>query len=257
MPKGVLQSPIVGVFFEVLLNIIRMKKLHFYFKPVLLFLLSGLFFISCDKGDDPEPEESSSTFTSLSSPYLICANRNPGGVGFDFEYDGKTGGANNMDSLTVDDFEADVVIKTIKADSDGSATSANMITLNNGAQAVNYSSSDASCKGYTAFQNLTYSTASAKGLTFSSDGSGYTLTGLTNGTSGFPLLTEVNTQIAKLVIGDKWKAPAKNSVADDEPIFIIKTQEGLWVKLIVTEFPATTNAPTATGYVAIEWALMN
>ena len=234
-----------------------MKKLRFYLNPILFLFVMSLSLISCDKGDDPEPKESSSTFTSLSSPYLICANRNPGGVGFDFEYDGKTGGANNMDSLTVDDFEADVVVKTIKADSDGSTTSANMITLNNGAQAVNYSSVDASCKGYTAFQKLTYSTASAKGPTFGSDGSDYTLTGLTSGTSGFPLLSEVNTQIAKLVIGDKWKAPAKNSVADDEPIFIIKIQEGRWVKLIITEFPATTNAPTATGYVAIEWALMN
>lgn len=234
-----------------------MKKSQFYLKSFMFILLSGFVFVSCDKNDDPEPEESTSTFTSLSSPYLICANRNPGGVGFDFEYDGKTGGANNMDSLTVDDFEADVVLKTIKADSDGSTASANMMTLNNGAQAVSYSSVDASCKGYTAFQNLTYGTASSKGLTFSSDGADYTLSGLTNGTSGFPLLTEVNAQIAKLVIGDKWKAPAKNTVADDEPVFIIKTMEGRWIKLMVTEFPATTNAPTATGYIAIEWALMN
>ena len=37
-----------------------------------------------DEDNDLKPNEEE--FGSLESPYLICAGRNPGGVGFDFEY---------------------------------------------------------------------------------------------------------------------------------------------------------------------------
>jgi hypothetical protein len=62
------------------------------------------------------------------------------------------------------------------------------------------------------------------------------------------LLQEYN----KLVIGQKWKEAANNDIADDEPIWIIKTEEGRSVKFIVTDFPADP-APTSTGYIAVEW----
>ncbi|MBN2778101.1 MAG: hypothetical protein JXR36_10670, partial [Bacteroidales bacterium] len=86
-----------------------------------MLLASSLFFIgiiftSCEKDEPEEPTPTVSQFVSLENPYLICANRNPGGVGFDFEYKGDKGGANNIDSLTVTDFEYDLKIRTIKVE---------------------------------------------------------------------------------------------------------------------------------------------
>lgn len=232
-----------------------MKKITQVSKGFLALSLIMFSFSACEKDDDNNGNNNNGTFSAISTPYLVCASRNPGGVGFDFEYNGEEGGANNMDSLSVSDFEEDVLVKTIKGDNEGTAAAYNYIALFNDAQAVNYSSIDATCKGYTSFQALTYATASATELTFTSDNT-YSFSGLTAGTSGSPLATEVNTQIAQMVIGDKWKASAKNAVADDELVWIIKTREGRWVKFIVTEFPAT-NAPTATGYINIEWDFLN
>ena len=46
----------------------------------------GVLFTSCEKDEPDDPTPTISQFVSLENPYLICANRNPGGVGFDFEY---------------------------------------------------------------------------------------------------------------------------------------------------------------------------
>lgn len=124
------------------------------------------------------------------------------------------------------------------------------IALATDAEAVNYSSVDVSCKGYTAFTNLTNDDLQT--FTFESGDTGFDLSSLATGTTGQPLMSEVQAEFQKLVIGDRWKAAAKNDIADDEPVWIIKTIEGRWVKLIVTDFPADP-APTATGYVALEW----
>lgn len=223
---------------------------------IILALALMLPIASCDKDDDDDAAANGKNFKSLTSPYLICSNRNPGGVGFDFEYNSKTGGANNMDSLSVDDFKEDILLKTIKSDNNGTAAAVNYIALHNGAQAVNYSSINTECKGITNFKTLSYATVSAQTVTLTGDGADFSLVGLTTGNSCSPLMTEVNAQVAKLVIGDKWKASAKNNIAEDELIWIIKTHEGRWVKFIVTEFPAK-NAPTANGYINIEWDYLN
>ena len=220
---------------------------------ITLFLLP----ISCDddEGSNNETIDNIESFSTIESPYLICANRNPGGVGFDFEYNGKKGGANNIDSVSVSDFEADIVIKTQKADNEGSPQAVNYITLNNGATAINYSAVDTECIGSTDFEALSYETVSSQDISFNADAENFSMDGLETGTSGLPLLSEANAQLKNLVIADSWKKPAKNDVENDEPIWIIKTQEDCLVKMIVTEFPAS-NAPTATGYVNIEWAIL-
>jgi hypothetical protein len=221
----------------------------------ILSAIVALFAIAltaCENDNDDDKKSTTGEFSSLSSPYLICTNRNPGGVGFDFEYNNQTGGANNMDSLTVTDFTIDALVKTIKADNAGTAAAVNYITLNNNALAVNYSAVDPNCTGLTDFESLTYEIANAKNLKFISDSTGFDISALNTGTSGRPLLSEVNIHLKKLVIGDKWKATAKNTIADDELIWIIKTSEGRWVKFIVTEFPSS-NAPTVNGYISIEW----
>jgi len=65
--------------------------------PWMLFLIglasvSGVLLTSCEKETTEEPVTPTQQFVGLESPYLICASRNPGGVGFDFVYKGAKGG---------------------------------------------------------------------------------------------------------------------------------------------------------------------
>jgi hypothetical protein len=218
----------------------------------MVWFLTGISLVLAGCGDDStglqEPVEQ---LEALESPYLICATRNPGGIGFDFEYHGAAGGANAMDSLSVLDFEYDVVIRTIKAEKpDGSLAGMPFVVLGPTVTAVNYSSADPTVKGLAAFQNL--SLAALKAYTLQSDDPTFDLAPLATGTTGKPLMGGVQTEYAKLVIGDRWKGPANNETEGDEPVWLIRTREGRLVKLIVPDFPADP-APTATGYVAIEW----
>lgn len=239
-----------------IIQIIRIMYLKL--RTIVLFL-TGFFFVftACndDNNGDVTPEEDQEEFVSLSSPYLICAGRNPGGVGFDFVYNDETGGANNLDSLTVSDFSEDIYIKTIKAEkTDGTLAGMPYIALENNASAVNYSDVDTNCTGTDAYNTL--SSESLKAYVLSQDDTSFTTSGLTAGETGKPLMSEITTQYKKLVIGDKWKTYAKNDIDGDEPVWLISTEEGQLVKMIVTEFPAS-SAPTTTGYIALEWELLN
>lgn len=232
-----------------------MKKQFLQFSVLVCFIFSILF-VACDDDDEVAPESSKSeSFVTLSSPYLICANRNPGGIGFDFEYKSEKGGANNLDSVTVSDFEYDIMIRTISAEkADGALAGMPFFKLKDGVQAVNYSAVDSTCKGLVAFRELTAS--NLKNYAFKSDDSGFSLDNVSKGTTGKLLVDELLVEYAKLVIGQKWKANANNSIDEDELLWIIKTKEGRLVKFIVTQFPAK-DAPTATGYVAAEWGFLN
>ena len=199
------------------------------YKIYLLFtilLLEALSFSACSNDDDDNnPVEATSQLTSLSSPYLICANRNPGGVGFDFYYNESKGGANNLDSLTVEDFDFDVLVKTIQAEkTDGSLSGMPYIALSQGTYAINYSSVDTTCKGLTAYNNLTYSSSIA-GLSFETDATDFNISALTTGSTGKPLLAGVQTEYNKLVIGQKWKTSANNDVDGDELVWIVKPRK--------------------------------
>jgi len=122
---------------------------------LVLSILCVVLSTSCEKEGNEDPKNDNDQFESLTSPYLICASRNPGGVGFDFEYAGKKGGANNLDDPTVEDFTYDVKILTIKGEKpDGTLGGAPYIQLSATAKAVNYSAVDTSCKGFTDFTNL-------------------------------------------------------------------------------------------------------
>jgi hypothetical protein len=213
--------------------------------------IGAVFFTSCEKDEDDNPTPNESQFVSLESPYLICANRNPGGVGFDFEYNGEKGGANNLDSLIVEDFAYDLKIRTIKGEKpDGSLGGAPYIQLSTTAQAVNYSAVDTTCKGFTDFTNL--NSSNIQNYTLQSDDASFDISTVPVGTTGSPLMQDLMQEYNKLVIGQKWKEAANNDIADDEPIWIIETPEGRIVKFIITDFPADP-APTSTGYIAIEW----
>jgi hypothetical protein len=222
-------------------------------KYSLAILMAGLFlsFYACDDDDDDNNNDNTEQFTSLCSPYLVCANRNPGGVGFDFEYNEEKGGANYIDSLSVSDFTYDIKVLTIKAEkTDEDLAGMPHFLLTDNVEAVNYSAIDPTCVGYTAFQNLT--NADLLNFDFETDDSSFDLSTLTIGKTGKPLQSEVTEEFKKLAIGMTWKTTANNDVADDELVWIIKTTEGRWVKLIVTDFPAAP-APTETGYIAVDW----
>lgn len=227
-----------------------MKTINLLFWASII--TGSLLLAACDKDDDDEkPSPTNNEFVSLESPYLICANRNPGGVGFDFEYNGTKGGGNNLDSLSVVDFAYDLKIRTIKGEKpDGSLGGAPFIELYETVEAVNYTAIDTDCAGYTDFTNL--SIENLANLTFASDDNSFNISSVATGTTGNPLMQPLMQEFNKLVLGQKWKEAANNQIADDEPIWIIKTREGKYVKFIVTVFPANP-APTSTGYIAIEW----
>jgi hypothetical protein len=228
-----------------------MKTLRNSVFAIVALAFWGVWLTSCEKDEVDDPTPTPTQFVSLENPYLICANRNPGGVGFDFEYKGGKGGANNMDSLTVTDFEYDLKIRTIKAEKpDGSLSGVPFIQLYETVQAVNYSTVDTTCKGYSDFQNL--NSTNILNYTLQSDNSSFNLANVPVGTTGSPLMQDLNQELNKLVIGQRWKDAAGNTIADDEPIWIIQTRESKIVKFIVTQMPANP-APTSTGYVKIEW----
>jgi hypothetical protein len=228
-----------------------MKTLKSAIFVIAALTIWGVLFTSCENDEDNDLTSNKSQFFSLESPYLICANRNPGGVGFNFEYNGEKGGANNLDSLTVDDFAYDLKISTIKGEKpDGSLGGAPYIQLSATAQAVNYSAVDTTCKGLNDFTNL--NSSNIQNYTLQSDDASFNISTVPTGSTGSPLMQQLMQEYNKLVIGQKWKEAANNDIADDEPIWIIETEEGRIVKFIVTDFPADP-APTATGYIAIEW----
>ena len=231
-----------------------MKTLRNSVFAIVALAFWGVLFTSCEKDEDDNPPSNESQFNSLESPYLICANRNPGGVGFDFEYNEEKGGANNLDSLTIDDFAYDLKIRTIKGEKpDGSLGGAPYIQLSATAQAVNYSAVDTTCKGFTDFTNL--NSSNIQNYTLQSDDTSFDISTVPTGETGSPLMQDLMQEYNKLVIGQKWKEAANNDIANDEPIWIIETEEGRIVKFMVTDFPADP-APTSTGYIVIDWGFV-
>lgn len=228
-----------------------MKTLKSVIFVIPAITIWGILFTSCEKDEENDPAPTENQFVSLESPYLICANRNPGGVGFDFEYNGGKGGANNLDSLTVVDFAYDLKIRIIKGEKpDGSLGGAPYIQLSSATQAVNYSAIDTTCKGPTHFANL--NSSNIQNYTLQSDDASFDISTVPTGSTGSPLMQQLIQEYNKLVVGQKWKEAANNEVSDDEPIWIIETAEGRIIKFIVTDFPAHP-APTSTGYIAMEW----
>ncbi len=229
-----------------------MKKFHYLF----LALALSLFAVSCSDDDNENNPNNTNTdvLTPLESPYLICAGRNPGGVGFDFEYNNQKGGAYMVDTVDLKGINADIRIRTIKAEKpDGSLAGMPFIKLND-AVAVNYTALNPEEKGLEKFNAL--AKVDEASLNFKTDDATFSLDSLPKGTNGFPQLGAVQEQYKKLVIGMKWKATARSEEEGDEIIWIIRTNEGRLVKMIIPKFPAKP-APTPTGYVNIQWDFVN
>lgn len=232
-----------------------MKTLKSSIFMIVALSFWGILLSSCEKDEKNNSIPTENQIASLKSPYLICANRNPGGIGFDFENKEKKGGVNNLDSPTISDFVSDLTIKTIKGEkSDGNLGGAPYIKLSAKVHAINYSTIDTNCKGLSNFTNL--NSSNIKSYTLQSDETSFNISTISTGKTGSPLMQQLVKEYNKLVIGMKWKEAANNNIVDDEPIWIIQTDEGKIIKFIVTGFPANP-APTSTGYIDIEWDFIN
>jgi hypothetical protein len=244
--------------------------LTFIFAIALAFV-AAISLIGC--GEDDGVDEIVTGGTSidappLESPFLICAGRNPEGVGFDFISD-NPGVAYNMSEAP--DLEYDILIRVLKAETPDGEVKGNpyvklygdvggppdAVMAFDASSLSNVQTGDA---GYNALTGVTDDILSG----LQKDLAGFDLDGVEKGEFGFPLFAgegNLSDQLKKLVIGDKWKSTAKNKEGEsrpsgDEQVWVIRTREGKFVKFIFCDFPAI-NAPTPTGYVAAKWEVIN
>ena len=242
------------------------QKIFFGFFVVILAFVISFSIVACEDNEEEEQP------VYLESPYLICANRNPGGVGFDFVIDGKNGGVQYMDEYP--EFEYDVLIKTIKVEkpdsTSGGAPAAYLYgdssDVTNATLAFNTSSLESIGTGSEGY-NVVISVTAEITAGLQADKAGFDLSGVPAGpVTGLPLMSGPNgvgKQYQKLVIGNKWidvaKTGDKKGPSGDEQVWIVKTREGRYAKMMFTAFPASTEigAESPTGYVAIEWDLLD
>jgi len=233
-------------------------------KKIILLLILAASIFSCTKDDENEKQtkqkEVKETFTSLESPYLICAGRNPGGVAFDFIYKGNKGGSNNVDDIKMKELNPDMVVKTVKgqkSETNKSLGGMPSIRLSSKAKGLNYSAQDSKFIGYKSYLKIIkISDIKLDETKFKSDDSSFDLTKLKKGSSGKSLISDIAKEYKKLVIGNKWLKSAHNTIEGDEPIWIIKTSEGKYVKMIVKRFPAIINGKATNGYISLEWSIL-
>lgn len=233
-------------------------------KFILLLILAASIF-SCGKDDEKtkqiKDKEVKEAFTSLESPYLICAGRNPGGVVFDFIYKDEQGGANNVDDIKMQELNPDMFVKTVKGQKSSSNESLGgmpSIRLASKVQAMNYSLHDSDCIGYKSYLKILKLSDINLDLTkFKSDDLSFDLSKLPKGSSGKSLISDIAKEYKKLIIGNKWLKSAHNDKVGDEPIWILKTTEGKYVKMIVKKFPAIIKGKPTNGYISLEWAIID
>ena len=227
---------------------------------ILLLLITGL--LACDGEDEFLPDEVTGTFKAVEGPYALNQERYPKGVGFDFLYREESGGANYLDSLSVSDFKYDVAIKPMVLESkEGAVKNTSYAVLygdvdhrTNAALAYNYSEYDTTMRGHTDYLELKLE-ADKTGIERADRGS-VNMREVNNGGTGFPLETQFLIELKKLVIADDWMQAATNEVAGDEPIWVIKTRENRYVKLIILQYREPAN-PQGTAQVEVEWTLFS
>ncbi len=224
---------------------------------LILFLSLTLIISNCQKERnnplDPKADNYIEPVPPVTSPYLICANRNPGGVGFDFVMDNEKGAAYNLDE--VPDLEWDVYIKTYKGvtNDGGNLLGKPFIKL----YSTTVLAKVVSTNGETGYNAITNTAGLISGLAadgiavlnvsdVKKDSCGNLWYKSTGGLKSF---------YDQLVIGEKWKKTSK-SESTTQKTYIIKTREGRYVKFMIKEFPAS-GAPTSTGYVDIIWTLLD
>ncbi len=239
----------------------RLSRKLLVFSLLLAAIVLPLMFLGCSDDDDNDNETS---YNWLTSPYLICAARNPGGVVFDFVLNGEKGGAVNLDEYP--DFDWDLLVKVFKCENiEGEVKGFPFADLHgdvdvlDAALGIDASSLDDIGTGNEGYNAVTYvSSDILNGL--AADEAGFDPDSVPAGETGYPLYSGpdgMKAQYDKLVIGEKWKATAKtgdlSGPSGDEKVWVIETKEGRHVKLMFEAFPANGEK----GYVAIKWDLID
>ncbi len=225
--------------------------------------LAGCFWDDSDD-DDPSAQE-------VTSPFLICANRNPGGVGIDLD----SGKAYNIDDYP--GFDWDIRIKTMKG---AQVTAAKALSLVGGPYIKLRESVVSAVKWSTAgssnYDAITLSAYNASGLSpiagiaeidlstvdtvlegefttselsaagvaignyyYNSSYSGLSKTGLKQ-------------KYATLVMGEAWKSAAANTSHTDDYIYIVRSSGGSYYKLMFTDIGENSDI-AQSGYIKVVW----
>lgn len=231
-------------------------------KTVKLLVLVVFIFvtcISCSKDEEKVIPNYDGKFYPLNPPYILCIGQNPGGIVFDFIYNGEKAGANNFDYPSVKDIDPDLMIKNSKCKLPQGMTGGGGMPhfrLCKGASAINYTEINPKCKGFNKYEELIKS--EVMGLKFKEDDSSFDLSKLELTDWGVPSYKDMINEFKKLVIGNIWKKTAHNDIEGDELIWIIKTKEGEFIKMIVTMFPAKNKeGRTLNGNIDMQWDILN
>jgi hypothetical protein len=224
--------------------------------------LAGCFWDDSD--DDTSAQE-------VTSPFLICVNRNPGGVGIDLD----SGKAYNIDDYP--GFDWDIRIKTIKG---AQVTSSKALSLvgapyiklrESAVSAVKWSSA-----GSTSYDAITLSAYTTSGLSLTVGiaeidmstvdtvlageltESELSTAGVAIGNyyynsaySGFSK-TGLKQKYATLVMGEAWKSAAANTSHTDDYIYIVRSSGGSYYKLMITDIGENSDIGQS-GYIKVVW----
>jgi len=222
------------------------RKLLKCFIPMVfaVFTMTG-----CDDSSSDDEKITPETSEEITKTYLICAGRNPGGVGINLDSEESCNFDDNKD------FDWDMKIKVYKGvDSSGKGGGRPYIALKGKGTVTAYSYGS----GNTAYSNIEYGDVDTDSLTGDSISDVDASIVPTNASNwyiyddGTADTNDLKEQYSKLVIGEKWKASASNTNHSDDAIYIIKSDEGGYFKVIVTDFGGSSDIGQ-NGYIKISY----
>lgn len=201
---------------------------------------------------------------TVTSPFLVCGGRNPGGVGIDLD----SGTAWNLDDNPT--FDWDVMFQTKKGVRNAGGwvlKGAPYIKLRQHLWAYEYTGGT----GVTVYNALTDNPGET--LVEETEPDPLDFSGVDKVLDTDPAYAEDNSLLGKmyyaasgkaglkqeytpLVIGESWKGAAGNTNDDDDKIYIIESDQGTLFKFIVTNFGPNSDLGEP-GYAEIEWAEIN
>ncbi|MBN2039794.1 MAG: hypothetical protein JW864_07120 [Spirochaetes bacterium] len=242
---------------------LKIKKYISVFIPVIIFILSPLF-TGCFSDDDNS--DSTNKIAEAESPYLICVNRNPGGVGIDLD----SGKAYNIDDNA--DFDWDIRVKTykgVKNDGNGNPIMAGSPFIKMKGTAV--TAAVWATTGKSNYDAITFSDIAS--LVYESDDEAeldigsvdtiqdgeFTETQLESGSAAvgdyyyaWSGKNGLKQEYSKMTIGETWKSFSANTDDTDDKIYIVKSDEGNYFKVMVPDFGPNSDIGES-GYIDIIW----
>ena len=228
-----------------------MKKLF------VMFLAFSIIGMSGCSDDDDNGEGNGSVVDPVTNPYKVCAGEVPAGVGIDLD----SGTAYDLDAKP-DDFTWDIRIKVFKADYVDSPNGENSQEAK-GAPHIKLQGTTLKAyihdgTGETVYTNIT-STSVVPGDLVADDVGELDLSGVLKDPNGYPYYkggSGLNKYYDdNLVIGNDWKLSPDWGIGD-EPVYIIETDEGKYVKLMVKGMGAKGSNP-GQKFIDVTFELLN